>query len=381
VVAAVMAGSILLRMAVITPSARLQRQFSFARRAVIDPLGTLAFAGATVGSAAAGLGPWALVIGTYAQLSVDLTAAWGFVRWRPRPAKASAAMWRELARFGRPVFAANLVSRATSEAPVAAVGRVLGSGALGQYSYAMRVALQPIGAIVDVGAYVLLPALARIAPNDVRFRTGLLRALRWTCALSFPLGLLLVPLGEPALVLLFGAKWRAAGHAVMALGVYSAALGLDSIASETWKAAGRPELLPRMHGLSLALTVIFVGALVPFGLNAVTIGVALAGIGEGAYAVHGISKVVDISWRRLSREIWPPAAAAIGMGAVLFAIDRGLLHADRHGVVVGVATLALETLFGAAVYLPCLSALSASCRVELGGAVRGIRSRGLAKAA
>jgi hypothetical protein len=69
------------------------------------------------------------------------------------------------------------------------------------------------------------------------------------------------------------------------------------------------------------------------------------------------------------------------MGAVLFAIDRGLLHADRHGVVVGVATLALETLFGAAVYLPCLSALSASCRVELGGAVRGIRSRGLAKAA
>lgn len=369
-IAAVMAGSMMLRMAVIAPNAWLQRNFSVVRRALIDPLGTLAFAGGTVWAAAAGLGPWSLVIGTYAQLALDVVAAMILVRWRPRPGRATWSMWRELARFGRPLFGANLLSRGVDETPVAAVGRVLGSGALGQFSYAFRVAAQPISAIVDVGSYVLFPALARIAPDDERFRAGLLRALRWVCALAFPLGLLLVPLGTPAIVLVFGAKWRAAGHAVMALGVYCAALGLDTIASEVWKAAGRPGMLPRMHGLSLVLTVVFVGALVPFGLNAVTIGMALAAIGKGAYAIRGIGRVTGIPLRRLLSEVWPPAVAAVVMAAVLFVTEHGLLHSDRHGVAAGIGLLALETLLGACVYLPCLSALSANCRDELLSLVR-----------
>ncbi len=369
-IAAVMAGSVLLRMALITPSARLQRRFSFVRRGLLDPLGTLAFAGGAIAAAAAGLGPWALVIGTYAQLVLDVAAAWGLVRWRPNLQRATVSMWRELARFGRPVFGGNLISRATAETPVVAVGRVLGSGALGQFSYAFRVASQPISAIVDVGAYVLLPALARIAPDDGRFRAGLLRALRWTCAIAFPLGLLLVPLGTPAVVLVFGAKWRAAGHAVMALGVYCAALGLDSIASETWKAAGKPKMLPRMHGLAFALTVLCVGALVPFGLNAVTIGMAFAAIGEGAYAVYGIGQVARIPIRRLLAELWPSAIAATVMAGVLFAGEHGVLHSDRYGLIAGVALLAAETLAGVGLYLGLLCALSPSCRGELAALMR-----------
>jgi PST family polysaccharide transporter len=369
-VAAAMAGTILLRLATIAPNARLQRSFSFVRRAVIDPLGTLAFAAGAITAAAGGLGPWSLAIGTYAQLLINVVAAWALVPWRPRLGRASISMWRELAHFGRPVFVANLVSRGTAEAPVAAIGRVLGTGALGQFSYAMRVAAQPISAVVDVGAYSLLPALARVSADDARFRAAVLRSVRWTCAIAFPLGLLLVPLGTPAVVVMFGANWRPAGHAVVVLGVYSAALALDSIASETWKAAGRPDMLPRMHILFFILTVVCVGALVPLGLGAVTVGMALAAVGEGAYAISGIGRVVGIPFIRLLDEVWRPALAAGAMALAVGAAERVGLQAPQHEMAVGVVVLIVQGLAAAAIYVPCLFALSASCRNELWGAVR-----------
>jgi O-antigen/teichoic acid export membrane protein len=186
---------------------------------------------------------------------------------------------------------------------------------------------------------------------------------------------LLIPLGTPAVVLIFGAKWRVAGYGVMALGVYAAARALDSIGSETWKAANRPDMLPRMHGLSLGLTVCCVAVAAPFGLVPVTVGIAVAAIGVGTYAVYGMSKVVGIRIRWLLDEIWPPAIAASVMAGALFIVEHGFLHSDRHGLVAGVATLLAEALAGTALYLTCLWILSPSCRGDLLSAGRHLRRR------
>ena len=248
VVAAVMAGSMMLRMLSIVPDSLLMRRFSFARRVFIDPLSTIFFAAGrdSRGGGRAGrlgAGDRHLRGGV-----MNVSAAWVFARWRPRPRLARRDTWRELARFGRPVVGGNLIRRLVQEIPVLALGRFSGAGALGQFTYATRIATQSLGAVVNVGGYVLLPAFSRLSVHDERFRTAVRTALRWLCILSFPAGMLLVPLGMPAVVLIFGEQWRVAGHAAMALGVYCAALGLDSIASEAWKANARTDMLPRMHG-------------------------------------------------------------------------------------------------------------------------------------
>ena len=80
-------------------------------------------------------------------------------------------MWREIARFGRPVFAANLINRATNEVPVVAVGRILGAATLGQLSYAIRVGTQPVAAMVEVETGTQREFLARewaLAPTQER---------------------------------------------------------------------------------------------------------------------------------------------------------------------------------------------------------------------
>jgi O-antigen/teichoic acid export membrane protein/glycosyltransferase involved in cell wall biosynthesis len=370
VVAAVMSGWMLLRLIAIVPDALLQRRFSFLRRVVIDPLSSVAFAAGSIPAAALGLGVWALVIGTYAAAVVTLVSPWAFARWRPRPRLASIGMWRELARFGRPVVVAHLILRAVEQIPVLALGRLRSPGVLGQFTYASRVAAQPLGAVINVGGYVLLPAFARLSAHDVRFRAAVRRALRWLCITSFPAGLLLVPLGTPAVVLVFGERWREAGYGAAALGVFCAARSLDSIASEAWKASGRPDMLPRMHGISLLLTVLFVGGLAPFGLVGVAIGMSLTAVGVGIYAIRGMSRALGIALGDLLHEVWPPAIAAAAMAGALYPLEHFVVHADRHGTVAGLALLALEALLGVIIYLAALSVLAPHSTTELADALR-----------
>jgi PST family polysaccharide transporter len=256
------------------------------------------------------------------------------------------------------------------EIPVLLLGRFGGTYQLGQFTYATRIATQSLGAVVNVGGYVLLPAFSRLSVHDERFRTAVRTALHWLCILSFPAGMLLVPLGTPAVVLIFGEQWRLAGHAAMALGVYCAALGLDSIASEAWKANARTDMLPRMHGVSLLLTIVFVGGLVNFGVVGVALGMSAAAVGVAAYAVRGMSHALGIELRDLVAEIWPPAVAACLMAGGLFCLEHFVVHADQHGLVGGLALLVAETLLGSVLYLVLLAGVSPSSARQLLGVAR-----------
>jgi PST family polysaccharide transporter len=374
-VAAVMAGTMLLRLIALVPDAHLQRRFSFFRRVIIDPLSVLAFAAGAITGGIYGLGVWSLVIGTYAAALVNVVAAWALAGWRPHPSRASFAMWRELARYGRSVVGAEFIRRVTMEIPVVLLGRFSGTAALGQFTYSYRVATQPLRALVNVGGYVLLPAFSRIATERERFQMAVLRALRWVSATSFPVGLLLVPLGTPAVVILFGARWREAGYGAMALAGYCAALSLDSLASEAWKAYGRPDMLPRMHGLSLVLSAICVGALVPFGLVGVTIGMSISAIGVAAYAIRGMSTALGMSLGRMRHEIWPPALASVLMAGGLYLLEHFVVHSDSHGTVLGLLLLAAEAALGAVVYLGLMSVMAPATTRELAAGLKILAAR------
>ena len=110
-VAAVSSGILFLQSARTVPNAILQRRFSFMRRLIVEPVAMLAFGIASIIATSQGLGVWGLVIGMYAQASVDVALSWGLVRWRPRWRQVSFAMWRELVAYGRHVLAGTAVRR------------------------------------------------------------------------------------------------------------------------------------------------------------------------------------------------------------------------------------------------------------------------------
>lgn len=374
-VAAALSGWVFLRSAMIVPGALMQRRFSFLRRVIVEPAGIIAFGVVAVIATANGMGVWGLVLGTYASAAVASVLSWALVRWWPKLRLASFQMWRELAGYGRHVLASEVVRRVGDVVPVALLGRFVGAAALGQFRYGVRIAMLPQMAVMEAGSYVLFPAFARIATEGERLRKAFVRTFRWMTMTTIPVGLALFPLSVPLAVLVFGERWREAGEAAMAMCAYPGARSVVSIAAETFKATGHPEILPRMHMLSACLAALLMLAMLPFGLLGIAAAVSLSSIGVAAYAIRGVHLVTEIPVRRMLSEIWPPAVAAIIMAGSVYGLELFVIDAESRGTALGLALLAAEAALVAAIYLAALAALAPRMARDFTGLTRVARDR------
>jgi PST family polysaccharide transporter len=353
-VAAAISGQLFLRSATVVPNAMLERELAFLRRTVVEPVAAVAFAAAAIVALANGMGVWGLVIGNYVQIAVDAVLTWLLARWRPRPRLASLAMWRELVRFGRHVIAAGIVQRVGEQADRVLVGRFVGTSSLGQYQYALRLAMAPFEATLAVASHVLFPAFARISEDRERLGAAYLRSLRWVMVAAMPASLILFPLGEPLTVVLFGDVWRPAGRALMAMCLFGAGNSLLSICLEGAKAYGRPAVLARVHLFMMVVTVGAMAALLPLGLNGVAAGLSVGAVAGGIYAALSFARIMALPLGRIWAQVWAPALAAAVMAAALYPIEHFVIQADAHGTLAGLVLLAAEGLLGATLYVAVL---------------------------
>lgn len=372
-VAAALSGWLLLRAMTIVPDSLLQRRFSFARRVAVDPLGAIAFAAVSIVACAQGAGIWGLVAGTYASEVVEVAAAWAFARFRPRRAQASMAMWRETAAFARPVLGSEILRRIASQMDVIMLGRFTSAATLGQYRNGFRLAAQPGQAFVDVGAYVLLPTLAHISRDAQRLSAVIRRVYSVAMAAAIPVSLSTIPLGVPIAVLFLGEEWRPAGHAIAALWGLLLGGAISSVAAETSKAIGRPELLVRIHGLNLGVTaVLVIATAIPFGLIGVASAVSVSQVLVGLYAFRQVASHVGMTWRDLAAEMAAPLLASGAMVAamVAFAVSA---HPLGHGEAVGLLLTAIQIIIGAIVYISALAFVDPRRRGDLRTLVSRLR--------
>jgi PST family polysaccharide transporter len=374
-IAAAAAGLALLRTIAVVPEALLQRRFSFLRRMVVEPGSVLAFGITGVVLTANGLGVWGLVIAQYASFLMGALLSWGLVHWRPQLRLASFAMWRELISYGRHTIAATTVIRVGEEIPVFLLGRFTGAAALGQLRYGRRIASLPLAMIMAAASYVLFPAFARIATERERFHASVLRALRWMAILAIGGGMIMIPLGKPLTTLAFGPVWAAAGEAVMALGVYTAARGISSLIVEAFKAHGRPDVVTRMNVVELVVGTIAMLALLPFGLVGVCVGISIGSVIRAVYAIRRAHVVVGLPLRNMLEAIRAPLLAAFVMVAILLPLDILVLHAGDHATLPGLLLLALEAALGLAIYAGILHVLIPGALAELRGLLRKMWKR------
>lgn len=349
-IAAASSGLLLCRALIIVPQALLQRRFSFLRRMISEPASVVAFGVVAVILCANGMGPWGLVIGYYASAIADAILSWGLVRWRPRLRQVSWKLWRELAAYGRYVLAAHAVMLGGQQLPIFLVGRFSGSAPLGQFRYAERLSGTPLALVIQAGSYVLFPAFARIKGERERFRGAMLRSLRLMCALSFPLVLLMVPLGVPAAVLLFGDVWKDAGYATMALAGAAVGETMISFSSEVLKADGHPEILTRVHIVLFTASAIAMLALLPIGLIGVCAGISLGGLTAAVYALARVRRLNSIAVAEIARECVPPLVAALTMIAFLVPLEFLVVEAETRGTFVGLLLVIAEGAVGLCIY-------------------------------
>jgi O-antigen/teichoic acid export membrane protein len=365
VLSAALSASVLIRMLTIVPDSLLQRRMSFARRVAVDPLGSIGFAAVAIVACAGGAGAWGLVAGTYASLAVQLSFAWGFARKRPRWREASRAMWRELSSFGRPVLGSEVLRFVASQLDALTLGRVAGTAVLGQYRNGLRLAQQPANAFVDVGAYVLLPLLARMSGQPERLTGAVKRVFGVTAAMALPVSVAMIPLGVPIAVLSLGHRWRPAGHVIAGLSFMLVGIASSSVAVEAIKAIGRPRLLVRMSTVYLILTAacVIAGG-IAFGATGVAIGISLSACGSAVFNLAVLTSHIELSPRELvGTSAGPAMASAVMLGAMLL-LNSALDPASRSEVA-GIAATCAEAAVGLIVYLAVLVIVDRTRREDI----------------
>jgi O-antigen/teichoic acid export membrane protein len=365
VVSAALAAVLFLNSATVVPDAMLQRRFSFVRRVVVDPLNMAAFGLVAGIGLAAGLGVWALVFAMYASGATRVVAAWAFVRWRPQLRLASLAMWRELASYARHVVASELLRQVSNIGNTALVGRALGTAPLAQFRFGQRLATQVATPLVMANAYVLFPAFARIADDEQRFRSAALRAVRLLVAVALPVSLALIPLGPDLAVLLFGEKWRPAGSVLAALSGFTASVGITQIAMEIFKAANRPQLLPRIYGALAVASLTLMAAFLPLGATGVALGLSIAGVVVAAYALYALARLLRWSAKDISRALTPTALAGAGMVGLMLGFEHFAFDAEPSRLLLRALLFLVEAAVAAIAYLSLLAVLSPATLAEV----------------
>jgi O-antigen/teichoic acid export membrane protein len=363
-VAAALSGLLFLNAAAVVPGALLQRRLSLRPRLIAEPLAAVVLGVASGLALAAGLGVWGLVVGAYASAVVRAASMWLLEGWLPRFADASWALWRDLARYARHVVASEALSQTNSIATTAIVGRGLGTAPLGQFRYGWRM-ITAGASVTAAGGYLLLPALSRIAAEPERFRNAFERSLRVAALTAFPVSILFLALGEPLAILLFGDRWAEAGRVAMALSGIASFRAVGFVASEALKAAGRPDILPRTHGLNAVVTIVLVLAFLPFGPVGVGLGISIGMASSAFYALALAAGVVGSSLGVALRQLSTPATAGIAAAGFMLALDRFVLHAANRSEAMGLGLLSLEMLLGAFIYVVLVTALSKQSAIEL----------------
>jgi len=357
-VAAAMAGGILLTSLTNVPEALLQRQFSVLRRLIVGPAVALTFAVTSVTLATLGFGVWSLVIGSYASTTTWVVALWWICDYRPNRGRPTLRLYRELVGYGAPLAVGLFADHGTRSIQAFITGGLLGVQNLGLYRYGERIAMIPMGVIVEVGANSLFPAYSRLAGDPERFRLAFLRALTVLVVVGAAMSAALAAVAQPLVVVVLGQQWTGAG--VVLLGMSGLGLGTAlSTSAEAIKGAGRTTLLNWVTALQVLLGTLFF-ALLAWWLGLLGVGLALSTVSlvSGVVLLSMARSVLGLTWRPTVAAVLPTVAAAALAGATTWALETLLLDSAGRPVLLGLATLALDGVVFVALYAVLLRLLA-----------------------
>ncbi|PJF41545.1 MAG: colanic acid exporter, partial [Phototrophicales bacterium] len=186
----------------------LQRDLAFRHIALID-IGTNLFGGLfAIGLAILGAGVWAIVSQNMAMIIARVVVMWLTVQWRPRRIWDRHAL-RELMGFSLNLVGIKSLNYWIASADNLLIGRFTNPVALGLYTRAYSVMLQPLKQITWILGRVMFPALSRIQHDQARTKAGVLNAQRLIAFLTMPMMAGLIVVAEDFVLVVFGEQWTA----------------------------------------------------------------------------------------------------------------------------------------------------------------------------
>jgi O-antigen/teichoic acid export membrane protein len=330
-----------------THEALLLRDMRFAtteRRMMIATL-----AGAVVG-VAVGLwqrNAWAIIAQQLAMATVSTILLWRWSPWRPR-LRFSRRSARELGGFSGFVVGHRLLYYAHRNADNILVGRFIGTAALGAYSLAYNVMLQPLARIAGPVQKVLWPAMSEMQDEPERIAAAWVRVVRLLGLITVPALFGMIVVAHEFVDVVLGPKWAQAATLIQILAWVGVLQALQSINTDILQARGKASTV-------LRFTILFTGAHVVgfvIGLHWGVVGVAAgycitSTLVEPVYTWMTAREIGISPWRIIGslRGIFEATAVmvAVLIGVRALLIDAGASELVRLLVLVPIGAV----VFGA----------------------------------
>ncbi|WP_373048211.1 lipopolysaccharide biosynthesis protein [Vulgatibacter sp.] len=337
--------------------ALLRRQMRFGPLALVE-LGSLATGIAVaVAGAWAGWGVWALVAREVATALANAIFVFVACGWRPSLPRRTAGLG-ELVRFGGNLTGANLVNYLARNLDNVLIGRFVGAGALGVYSRAYNLLMQPLVQINQPLSSVAVPALSRIADDPPRLRRVFLQLLEAVALVTIPAVGFLVAAADDVVLLVLGPGWEEAGRIFAVLGLVGLVQPVSNATSWLLVAQGRGAELLKVGAVNGSLSILSFVAGLRWGAFGVAASYAISGLlvrtpilfwytgrvgpvrgGElaGVLFAPGLAALAAMAAVHGTRAALPleplPAVLACGAAAALAALaTMALLPGGRRGL-------------------------------------------------
>jgi O-antigen/teichoic acid export membrane protein len=258
----------------------IQHQAMLNRRLRLGVIAGIDMASVLCGSAAGliyawkGGGFWALVLTQICFFSVNTVLLCLFSGWRPdRPAWVADA--GKLLGSGGSLTIVNVIGYLSRNTDSVLVGFFWGPGALGYYTRASQLLLQPslqIGALLRTA---LVPTLSRLNDRPARFRRTACDILANISRFSMPIVTWMVATSDWIIVVMLGERWRESSVIFSCLGVAALLQPLTITATYILVSQSRSRDLMQAVGITslLVTLVIFLG--LRWGAIGAAVGVSL----------------------------------------------------------------------------------------------------------
>jgi PST family polysaccharide transporter len=332
----------------IVHQALLERAGRFALVARVEI--TSAFAGLCVALIAANAhgGAYSLVLQSLTIACASTLQLLVQSEWKPRWVWGKRE-FLELWRFGGPVSGSNFINYFARNVDSVVIGRVLGAVSLGPYSLANRIMLFPLYNLTFVATRALFPVMSQVMSCGPQRRNDLaglyLRALATIAFFTAPLMAGLFVLREPFVNVFLGARWSPVIELIAWLAPVGFVQSLLSPSGSVFMALGRPDLLPKVGGISMLLQVLSFVIGVRWGVVGVAQCYLLATVLSAVLCSSVTLLVLGSRPRQLFAALYRPVAIALVMACCVH-----LWHANLHASLREGVQLALFAGGGALLY-------------------------------
>jgi len=302
----------------IKPKFLFERELRFAVSRYPKVIAQLLGSGLAVGLALSGFGVWSLIWGRLVTTVSEVGIIWVLMPYRPR-LRFRKGIAMEMLRFGWPLVGASVLVYFYWNVDYIIVGTLLSAEQLGYYWLAFQVSQYLLQGKTMINS-LLFPAFSRVS-NDQDLKKAFLLATKLSAiAFLFPTVLLLA-MGEPIIVLIFGEKWIPAVPVFQIFIVLSALRGITQFWDPVFLAKGKTKVFFLLSAIN-AILIPGIGypMTIYYGIEGMALAVLFSIVVITPIAAYSLKKILSVDYFSTLRFAVMASVLTFGLSITLVSV-------------------------------------------------------------